>query len=630
MNAKSLATTVILSIYAAASFSAQAQEQYKNPVYKSECAEPTLIDDRGRSGYFYVYSAQTSGAYLPVYKSVDLLHWQFAGDGFKEGRPLWLSRGTVQAPDINYINGRYVLYYAINVKGGVVESGIGVAVADSPEGPFIDKGRLVDFKTMGTLNSIDPCFFSDEGRNYLYWGGTGGGIYGIELTADGLNIAEGAKKVQLGAQNLEAAYMYKRGEWYYLFASAGSENKGINSSYRLVVARSKSPLGPFIGPDGESFRKLNYKYTILAGSLDKSFVGPGHNAEIITDDNGDDWMLYHSYNIGTKYSRKALNLDQLHWTSKGWPYFETGEPSDVHAAPVFLKPVEKFEPDATFIIPVTEVRDVEKVKEKGFFKKAGEKISDFFTVRIPNTVSNIFHKDGKEPSDISGDENNSEPSNDDPILSTKKKTLLTPAEKSPEKDMNAITATTETIRTDAVVIPASANGVTAETTASETATSAKSATIANDSAETSTVTQGKTSKNAKSLRSLFSSDKSSYRAVPDNSAAYVPAEEPKKAEVEPAKEFGRKQKESRQLAGGYTEQRAIAPDELEMFKKLTSSSAMVFSPISVATQVVAGLNYKFLCKCCDATGRTSTLCEIVIYRPLEGAPMVTSMEIVKE
>lgn len=80
------------------------------------------------------------------------------------------------------------------------------------------------------------------------------------------------------------------------------------------------------------------------------------------------------------------------------------------------------------------------------------------------------------------------------------------------------------------------------------------------------------------------------------------------------------------LAGGYTEQREPSEDEMELFKSATGIGEMVFTPLSVSTQVVAGINYKFWCRYQekDEGGH----CWVVIYKPLpgQGEPRVTSIE----
>ena len=139
-------------------------------------------------------------------------HWFFRRLRTKRG--LW-------APDINYINGQYVLYYSMSVWGGEWTCGIGVATYDKPEGPFIDKGPLFRSKTIQVQNSIDQFFMEDNGKKYLFWGSFRG-IYGIELSGDGLSVRDGAKKKQVAGTAYEGTYIHKRGDYYYLFASIGS------------------------------------------------------------------------------------------------------------------------------------------------------------------------------------------------------------------------------------------------------------------------------------------------------------------------------------------------------------------------------------------------------------------------
>ena len=355
---------------------ARAQETYSNPVIRINCPDPTVLDDRGVSGWFWLYSTQTtvdgnvnkdsspandngrqagnlntgeatniSGdekveggnrvINLPIYRSKDLVHWEFVGDGFPDGRPAWVKDSKLWAPDINRFDGKYVLYYALGVWGGIFKEGSGVAVADSPAGPFIDKGKVVDYKSMGTLNSIDPNYFDDGGKRYLLWGSLGGGIDIVRLSDDGMSVYPKAKKKHVAARNMEGAYLYKREGKYYLFASKGTCCEGENSTYRLVVARADKPEGPYYGPDGQKFTSLGYDHVIMQGGENGRFAGPGHNAQIVTDRNGRDWMLFHSYWKENGYNGRCLMLEELHWDKDGWPYFLGGVPSTSAVAPVF-------------------------------------------------------------------------------------------------------------------------------------------------------------------------------------------------------------------------------------------------------------------------------------------------------
>lgn len=74
--------------------------------------------------------------------------------------------------------------------------------------------------------------------------------------------------------------------------------------------------------------------TIISG--DDRWKGPGHNSEIITDDNGDDWLLYHSYDRNNNFNGRLMLLDKITWSTDGWPSVNDGHPSsDERDAPVF-------------------------------------------------------------------------------------------------------------------------------------------------------------------------------------------------------------------------------------------------------------------------------------------------------
>lgn len=84
------------------------------------------------------------------------------------------------------------------------------------------------------------------------------------------------------------------------------------------------------------------------------------------------------------------------------------------------------------------------------------------------------------------------------------------------------------------------------------------------------------------------------------------------------------EEQEQMLCGGFTDQREITAEEMEMFKTVTGEGDLVLTPLSVSTQVVAGLNYKFWCRYEDpATG--SGHCWVKIYRPLQGDPTLTSI-----
>ncbi|MCL1822248.1 MAG: family 43 glycosylhydrolase, partial [Prolixibacteraceae bacterium] len=169
----------------------QEGKTYKNPVSSQSLPDPTLI--KADDGFFYLYATEDTRN-TPIYKSSDLVNWEFIGTAFTNAtRPNFEPKGGIWAPDINYINGQYVLYYSMSVWGGEWTCGIGVATANSPTGPFSDRGKLFRSNEIGVQNSIDPFYIEDNGEKYLFWGSFRG-IYALELSDDGLSIREGAEK----------------------------------------------------------------------------------------------------------------------------------------------------------------------------------------------------------------------------------------------------------------------------------------------------------------------------------------------------------------------------------------------------------------------------------------------------
>ena len=98
-------------------------------------------------------------------------------------------------------------------------------------------------------NSIDPFYIEDKGNKYLFWGSFRG-IYGIELSEDGLSLKSGSVPQKIAGGAFEGTYIHKRGKYYYLFASVGSCCQGLKSTYRTVVGRSESLFGPYLDKRG--------------------------------------------------------------------------------------------------------------------------------------------------------------------------------------------------------------------------------------------------------------------------------------------------------------------------------------------------------------------------------------------
>lgn len=290
--------------------------KFDNPVICQNAADPSVI--RGNNGIFYLFATESSTfPNIPVFKSIDLVNWYFTGTAFNDTtRPISFE-GNLWAPDVNYIDGRYVLYYSMSKWGGEWDCGISVAVAEHPWGPYEEFMKLFDSRQIGVQNSIDPFYIEDNGEKYLFWG-SHHGIYGIQLSDNGLTLKKGAEKFQIAGDGGEGTYIHKHDGQYFLFQSVGSCCVGLSSSYHVRVGRADDLKGPYY--DRQGLPMLQSTGTLLLKG--NAFVaGPGHNAEIITDDAGDDWMLFHGYLHSDPDIGRAVFLSKVTWKG-GWPFIE--------------------------------------------------------------------------------------------------------------------------------------------------------------------------------------------------------------------------------------------------------------------------------------------------------------------
>lgn len=314
---------------------------YTNPVITfSSVADPTVIrTDEG----FYLYATQTNSYWIPIYFSKDLVNWEFKRSAFRKvTRPtedVLPGGGAFWAPEIRYINGKYVLYFSWAKWGDGSISYTAVATSDSPVGDFLNAKPLLITDDFGS-NCIDQFYYEEDGKKYMFVGSFNG-IYVTELTDDGLSVKRGADgkpvlKKQVCGRAFEGTNIYKKGKYYYLFASINNccPNNGMDSKYKVVVGRSENLLGPYVDRKGKDM--LDNSWELVLEGDGETFFGPGHNSIIIPDDAGTDWMIYHSYvkENGTVGGRLGM-LDRIVWSADGWPTIKKCVPSKGDLLPVF-------------------------------------------------------------------------------------------------------------------------------------------------------------------------------------------------------------------------------------------------------------------------------------------------------
>ena len=314
-----------------------AQNKYTIPVFDHNTPDPSVV--QAPDWAFYAYG--TGGT---CRKSYDLVHWEDMGIALQ--RPTWNDsvrtdkngkvhpmRFSLWALDVSRVGKKYLVHYASAYWGNETRTGLGVAEGTSPT-EFTDCGKMFCSTEIGVQNSIDPCYVKDKGKKYLIWGSFRR-LYMGRLTKDGKRIKNPSHLTQVAGTAFEGAMVYKRKGYYYLFASVGTCCEGAKSTYHTVVGRSKKLAGPYV--DRQGGRMLDNHYETVIKGNDR-WKGPGHNSEIITDKEGDTWLLYHADDALDPEKGRVMLLDKLLWDEEGWPYVEGGTPSTTpQDAPVLSK-----------------------------------------------------------------------------------------------------------------------------------------------------------------------------------------------------------------------------------------------------------------------------------------------------
>jgi hypothetical protein len=286
----------------------------------------TIIKCKGR---YYIYG---TGPGIRSKSSADGVFWT-DGPAVFASAPAWVIgaapgfNGDFWAPDIAYINGRYCLYYSVS-SWGSQQSAIGLATNPTldptdPAYQWTDQGIVIQSTNGSPFNTIDPNVTTDaNGNPWLVFGSYWNGIYLVQLDpVTGLRNATNTTATHLAYNgSIEAACIYRRGGYYYLFVNWGSCCDGVNSTYNVRVGRSTSITGPYLDRNGVDLRSNGG--TVFAEASGK-FTGPGHIG--VLEENGQRWFSYHYYDAGAyssgygAYGVANFDIQPLTFTADDWP-----------------------------------------------------------------------------------------------------------------------------------------------------------------------------------------------------------------------------------------------------------------------------------------------------------------------
>ena len=307
-------------------------------VFNSLFAQEIRVHDPVAIKQGDMYYLFCTGRGISVCRSPDLENWEKEPQVFTE-EPVWADdvsadfNNHIWAPDITFHNGKYYLYYSVSAFAKNT-SAIGLTInttldADDPNYKWEDQGIVIQSVPNRDLwNAIDPNLIFDENDTpYLAFGSFWEGLKMVKLSEDlkaiaqpqeWHTIARRERSFDLADANpgdaaLEAPFIFKKGDWYYEFLSWDLCCRGENSTYKVVVGRSKSATGPYVDKNGIA---LNNGGGTLIIEGNENWYGAGHNSTYTFD--GKDYIIFHAYDANDNGAPK-LKIVELQWDAEGWP-----------------------------------------------------------------------------------------------------------------------------------------------------------------------------------------------------------------------------------------------------------------------------------------------------------------------
>lgn len=275
------------------SASASDEGQFPRAIVPGDYADPSVLHDG--EDFYMTHSPFLYKPGFLIWHSRDLSTW----NPVTRALPDW--EGSGMAPELVKYGDKYYIYYPSAGK-------IFVTVADDIRGPWSEP---VDLKISG----IDPGHVTDaQGNRYLYI--NEGQM--VRLAPDGLSVTSPLKKTYNGWEipetwNTEGKYLESPKlffhDGYYYMVSAEGGTAGPPTSHMVIVARSKSPEGPW---ENSPYNPVVHTYS----DTDR-WWSKGHGT-VVDDNEGNWWVIYHAYANGNHALGRQTLIEPLEWTSDGW------------------------------------------------------------------------------------------------------------------------------------------------------------------------------------------------------------------------------------------------------------------------------------------------------------------------
>ena len=290
--------------------STEATQRSGNPIFPGWYADP---EAKVFGKAFWIYPT-TSARYeeqtfLDAFSSPDLVHWIKHSRVLDTNAVTWAHR-AMWAPAVAEKDGRYFLFFGANdIQNDQQLGGIGVAVADKPEGPFQDYlGQPLVDRFHNGAQPIDQFVFHDtDGQYYLIYGGwrhcnicrLKNDFRGFAPFADGTTF-----KDITPAGYVEGSVMFRRGAKYYFMWSEGG---WTGPNYSVAYAMADAPTGPF-----QRIGKILQQDPKVA-------TGAGHHSVIQLPGQDVYYIVYHRRPLGdTDGNHRVTCIDRMEFDEQGF------------------------------------------------------------------------------------------------------------------------------------------------------------------------------------------------------------------------------------------------------------------------------------------------------------------------
>ena len=304
-----LALALVLVLTASTPPTGRQWKKWSNPLFEGWYADPEgiVIDDQ-----LWIYPTYSKPfkeqLHLDAFSSKDLKKWTKHERIISNVEISWLKE-ALWAPSIVQKDGKYYLFFSCNNIRDDKYGGIGVAVADSPAGPFKDLlGKPLIGEIINNAQPIDQFVFQDpaSGNWYMYYGGWRR-CNMVRLSDDFTRLIpfdDGQMVKEVTPEKyVEGPFMFvKDGKYYFMW----SEGRWTKDDYCVAYAIADSPFGPFVREN-----------TILSSDAEHG-TGAGHHSIVRDPRSGEYLIVYHRHPIGAEDGNNRVTcIDRLEFDAEG-------------------------------------------------------------------------------------------------------------------------------------------------------------------------------------------------------------------------------------------------------------------------------------------------------------------------